>query len=99
MIKIVLPAVCPSCESLLKVKRLECTECDTAVEGSFDLPILAQLTLDDQQFILNLLKASGSLKELASRYRISYPTVRNRLDSLIDKVERIKTKANSDQGD
>jgi hypothetical protein len=87
-----LPSVCPGCDCLLRVKRLACSECGTAVEGDFELPVLAQLSAEDQQFILNLLQASGSLKELSSLYGISYPTVRNRLDSLIARVERIKTK-------
>ena len=82
-----LPSICPSCGKLMKVRRLECLHCDTTVEGTFVLPLLARLDPDDQEFILNLLKAGGSLKELASLYGISYPTVRNRLDSLIEKVE------------
>ena len=92
MRKKILPPVCPACEQLLRVKRLECSECGTAVEGDFELPLLAQLSPEDQRFILNLLKASGSLKELSSQYGVSYPTMRNRLDSLIARVERIKTR-------
>ena len=84
----ILPVNCPACRGLLEVRRLECAECGTAVEGRFELPVLAGLPPEDQEFILSLLKASGSLKELAARYGISYPTVRNRLDSLIEKVER-----------
>ncbi len=85
-----LPTICPSCQSALHVKRLECHHCGTAVEGIYNfyqLPVLAQLTTEDQEFILNLLKASGSLKELAAQYGISYPTVRNRLDSLIERAD------------
>jgi hypothetical protein len=88
----ILPTICPSCQGDLKVQRLSCASCDTSVEGSFDLPILAQLSGDDQDFILKLIRASGSLKELAGQYGISYPTVRNRLDSLIEKIELIKGK-------
>jgi hypothetical protein len=85
----ILPVNCPACQGQLEVRRLECTECGTAVEGRFGLPVLSGLPAEEQEFILSLLKASGSLKELAARYGISYPTVRNRLDSLIEKVERI----------
>lgn len=44
--------------------------------------------LDDQDwaFIRRFLLASGSLKEVAREYGISYPTVRLRLDRLIDKI-------------
>jgi hypothetical protein len=41
---------------------------------------------EDWQFIKRLLLASGSLKDVAQQYGISYPTVRIRLDRLIEKV-------------
>lgn len=44
--------------------------------------------LDDEDisFIRKFLLASGSLKELASNYSVTYPTVRLRLDRLIQKI-------------
>jgi len=42
---------------------------------------------EDVSFIKRFVLASGSLKELASVYGISYPTVRLRLDRLIEKVK------------
>jgi len=44
------------------------------------------LSDEDLAFLKRLLLASGSLKELAGAYGISYPTVRLRLDRLIEKV-------------
>ena len=41
----------------------------------------------DWQFIKRLLLASGSLKDVAKQYGISYPTVRIRLNRLIEKVQ------------
>jgi hypothetical protein len=41
------------------------------VGGSFDLPILARLAEEDQAFIIRLIEASGSLKEMARVYKIS----------------------------
>jgi hypothetical protein len=41
---------------------------------------------EDVQFIRRFILASGSLKALAEEYRISYPTIRARLDRLIAKV-------------
>ena len=45
--------------------------------------------LDDEEiaFIRRFILASGSLKELATAYEVSYPTVRLRLDRLIQKIE------------
>lgn len=42
---------------------------------------------DDWQFIRRFVLASGSLKEMAQQYSVSYPTVRARLDRLIGKVQ------------
>ena len=42
---------------------------------------------EDLAFLKRFVLASGSLKELAEAYAISYPTVRLRLDRLIAKIE------------
>lgn len=47
---------------------------------------LSKLSDEDVSFIKRFVLASGSLKELANAYGISYPTVRLRLDRLIEKV-------------
>jgi len=48
---------------------------------------LKELTEEDWQFIKRLILASGSLKDVARQYGISYPTVRIRLNRLINKVQ------------
>lgn len=48
---------------------------------------MAELNEEDVSFIRNFLLCSGSLKEVAGRYRVSYPTVRLRLDRLIQKIK------------
>ena len=85
-----LPTTCPSCSGKLAVKRLHCEKCETEVEGLYSLPVLASLSHDDQEFILEFIKASGSLKEMAGILRVSYPTVRNRLDEVIVKLKQDK---------
>ena len=45
------------------------------------------LSEEDWQFIKRLILASGSLKDVAKQYDISYPTVRIRLNRLIEKVQ------------
>ena len=42
---------------------------------------------EDRAFLKRFVLASGSLKELAQAYSISYPTVRLRLDRLIAKIQ------------
>ena len=48
---------------------------------------IANLEDEDVAFIKNFLIASGSLKEIASQYDVTYPTVRLRLDKLIQKIK------------
>lgn len=78
-----LPVTCPSCGAGLKVSTLKCEGCQTRVEGNFELPLLASLPQDAQTFIIEFVKNSGSLKEMAKGMQLSYPTVRNRLDEII----------------
>ncbi len=47
------------------------------------------LSEEDLGFLKRFLLASGTLKDLAAQYGISYPTVRLRLDRLIEKVKVI----------
>jgi hypothetical protein len=82
-----LPTACPSCASKLAVKRLHCEKCATEVEGLYPLPLLASLSREDQDFIREFMKVSGSLKEMAALLKVSYPTVRNRLDEIIDQLK------------
>ncbi len=48
---------------------------------------LASLGDADLEFVLRLALASGSLKELAQAYGVSYPTIRARLDRLLAQLE------------
>ena len=48
---------------------------------------LAGMSEEDLGFIRRFLLASGSLKQMAAEYDISYPTVRLRLDRLIEKIK------------
>lgn len=45
------------------------------------------LEQEDAAFLKNFVVKSGSLKEIARLYGVSYPTVRLRLDRLIQKIE------------
>lgn len=47
---------------------------------------MAELDEEDVSFIRRFLLCSGSLKEVAGEYGVSYPTVRLRLDRLIQKI-------------
>lgn len=47
---------------------------------------LANLAEEDLAFIKNFVLSSGSLKQMSQLYQVSYPTMRLRLDRLIEKI-------------
>lgn len=48
---------------------------------------MSNLDEEDLAFVKKFLLASGSLKEIAKQYEVTYPTVRLRLDKLIQKIQ------------
>ena len=54
---------------------------------------MAGLEEEDVAFIKKFILASGSLKEVAGQYGVTYPTVRLRLDRLIQKISMVEDTA------
>jgi hypothetical protein len=66
--------------------------------GSRTLPPWTRiLNEEDWQFLKRFVLASGSLKDLAAEYDISYPTVRGRLDRLLEKIRAADRPGNDDE--
>lgn len=84
------PTLCPSCGGGLHVHTLHCAACDTTISGCYRIPAIMQLRPDEQHFVEQFLLSSGSLKEMARQMSLSYPTVRNLLDEIIDKLKKIE---------
>ncbi|MBL9032377.1 MAG: DUF2089 family protein [Phycisphaerae bacterium] len=51
---------------------------------------LVRLPREDLDLIVELVLKSGSLKDLASVYGVSYPTIRARLDRVIERLETLR---------
>ena len=81
---------CPSCEGEVRVTRIACEACGTNLDGQFDIPLLLQLPAEDLVFITEFVRSSGSLKAMAEIEKASYPTIRNRLDDIIRRLEVIE---------
>ena len=64
------------------VERVRLPETGIVVEGSFELPPLAQLSVDDQVFVAAFVKSHGSIKEMERLFGVSYPTIKGRLNRL-----------------
>jgi hypothetical protein len=73
------------------VERVRLAEKDISIEGSFDLPQLARLAIDDQIFITAFVRSHGSIKEMERIFGVSYPTVKARLTRIADSLEFVET--------
>lgn len=66
------------------VTRMTCEACSVSIEAEFPAARLGNLPVEHQRFIEMFVLASGSLKQIAEQTGVSYPTVRNRLDKVIE---------------
>jgi hypothetical protein len=73
------------------VERVRLADKDIAIEGSFDLPQLARLAMDDQIFITAFVRSHGSIKEMERIFGVSYPTIKSRLTRIADSLEFVET--------
>ena len=77
------PTTCPVCQEVLSVRRLHCRNCDTTIEGHFDLGRFSQLSPDQFSFIEAFVRCEGKLNRLEKELGMSYPTLRARLTEVI----------------
>ena len=87
---------CPVCNSPLVISRLTCPECSTSIEGAFGHGLFSDLTDEERRFVELFVVARGNIKEMEKRLGVSYPTVRNKLDSIVAKLDRKLQKADPD---
>jgi hypothetical protein len=76
-------STCPVCSSELAVTRLQCRGCGTAIEGDFNVGRFGRLSREQLTLLESFLRARGNLKELERELKVSYPTVRARIDVLV----------------
>lgn len=81
-------ANCLDCGRPLRIARLRCTTCKVALEGEFDISPLAMLPLEDQVFVMAFVRHHGSIKKMESIFGVSYPTVKNRLNTIAAKLDK-----------
>lgn len=79
---------CPYCFGRMNPERLRCCSCHIAVEGNFEVSRLARLSAEQQEFIEKFVLTGGSLKEMAEEMNVSYPTIRSRLDQIIEVLKK-----------
>ena len=67
----------------LRIVRLECPACGSALHGNFTLGRLARLTREQLQFVEVFIRCRGKIKDVEEELGISYPTVVARLNEVV----------------
>jgi len=85
---------CPYCHAGMAISQMTCASCRVAIGALFPMSRLGVLPVEHQRFIEMFVLSGGNLKEIAEHAGVSYPTIRSRLDKVIEslRVEIAKTK-------
>lgn len=75
---------CPVCNNELNVTKLHCDYCNTTIESKFSLCKFCKLNDEQKYFVEVFIKNRGNIKEIEKELGISYPTVRNKLENVIE---------------
>lgn len=70
----------------MQVTKLHCHSCKTNIEGNFDSCKFCRLSEEQREFIEVFLTSRGNIKEVERLLGISYPTVRSRLDAVLESL-------------
>jgi len=73
------------------IERVRIPDKQISVEGEFTLPQLAQLSLEDQVFVIAFLRSHGSIKDMEQAFGVSYPTIKARLNRIASLFEYVDT--------
>ena len=80
------PTICPVCGGEYEITRCTCKKCGSELGGHFSGCDFCSLTEEETHFALSFIKCRGSIKDMEKELGISYPTVRNRLDAIIERL-------------
>jgi hypothetical protein len=75
----------------LVVERVRLLGKDIAIEGAFELPQLARLSMEDQVFITAFVRSHGSIKEMEQVFGVSYPTIKARLTRIANSLPFVES--------
>ena len=73
------------------VERVRLAGSGVAIEGRFEPPQLAQLSIDDQVFVAAFVRSHGSIKEMERIFGVSYPTIKSRLNRIAEHLNFVDT--------
>ena len=78
---------CPTCHSRgLHISEVSCDACDTQVRSRYSPCPFCGLSEEEQTFLLLFVRSRGNLKDVEKTLGVSYPTVRAKLDEVIERL-------------
>jgi hypothetical protein len=81
-------ATCPDCGKPMRIRQTGCNDCGVALEADIEVSPLGRLPLEDQAFVTAFVRHHGSIKKMEALFDISYPTVKNRLNAIVSRLDR-----------
>jgi hypothetical protein len=71
------------CQERLSITRLHCRNCDTTIDGHFDLGRWGRVTNEQLEFLEMFIRCEGKFSRMEKEMGLSYPTLRSRLGEII----------------
>lgn len=78
---------CPCCQAPLRLSALRCDACDVTIQGRIEGNEFSTLTPEELHFLRIFIFAEGRISQMEGPLGLSYPTIRNRLSQLKDKLQ------------
>lgn len=75
---------CPTCGGQLIIREVRCVDCGTEVRAEYRQCDFCLLTDEQATFLKIFVTSRGNLSEVEKRLGISYPTVRSKLDEIVN---------------
>jgi hypothetical protein len=86
-------------ERRFAVTAVRLADSGVTIHGEFDLPPLARLRYEDQVFVSEFVRCHGSIKHMEKAFGISYPTVKNRLNRIVQQLQLVEVEQPSRHDD
>ncbi|HSN76072.1 MAG TPA: DUF2089 domain-containing protein [Anaerolineae bacterium] len=78
---------CPTCNHRgLTISEVSCDACGTQVRSRYSPCPFCALNDEEQTFLLLFVRSRGNLKDVEKTLGVSYPTVRAKLDEIVDRL-------------
>lgn len=77
---------CPTCNGQLEITQVKCVRCGTEIRSRYSPCDFCRLSEEQSHFLWIFVTNRGNLSEVEKRLGVSYPTVRAKLDEIIDQL-------------